>query len=47
MNLRRAELCGIQRSNLEVFAYAGEQISRTPSMNRPKGRGIKPQQASP
>jgi hypothetical protein len=23
-----------RRFNLEIFAYAGEQISRTPSMNR-------------
>jgi ribosomal protein S20 len=27
--------------------YAGEQIPRTPSGNRPKGRGIKPQWATP
>ena len=46
MNLRRAELCGIQRLNLEVFAYAREQIPRTPSRTAPEGRGIKPQRAS-
>ncbi|MDR0475252.1 MAG: hypothetical protein LBH43_16465 [Treponema sp.] len=29
-----------RRFNLEIFAYTGEQIPLTPSMNRPKGRGI-------
>jgi hypothetical protein len=31
-----------RRFLLEIFAYAGEQIPRTPSAKRPKGQGIKP-----
>jgi len=43
MNIRRASPAVSKIYNLEVFAYAGEQIPRTPSMNRGKPRGIKPQ----
>ena len=34
---------GYWRFLIEIFAYVGEQIPHTPSFNRPKGRGIKPQ----
>ena len=42
MNLRRASPA-VSKIYPEIFKYTGEQIPRTPSTNRPKGRGIKPQ----
>jgi hypothetical protein len=39
--------CGIEDLTLKSSAYAREQIPRTPSINRPKGRGIKPHRATP
>jgi len=42
MNLRGQAL-RYRRFIFEIFAYTGEQIPRTPSTNRPKGCGIKPQ----